>query len=127
MLAAVPAGQHREEGVVVPPGVMLLALAQGQEQVHAGGRRRAVESDDHLIEAPQEEVNLGPQQRLAALLGRRTEDQVAEQFGVGLVALRHPPGRHPLRRGPRRRVEGVRPLQDLGAFEDVIVGEQVIE
>ena len=47
-----------------------------------------VEGDDHLVQAPEEEVDLGPQQRLAALLGGGPQDQVGQQFGVGPVALR---------------------------------------
>ena len=64
----------------------------------------AVEGDHHLVQAPQEEMDLGPQQRLAALLGGGTQHQVSQQFGVGLVALGQPTHGDPLRGLPRRLV-----------------------
>ena len=127
VLAAATAGQHREEGVVVPTGVLLLGLVQRQEEVGFGGLVGAVEGHHHLVQAPQEEVDLGPQQRLAALLGRRPQDQIGQQFGIGLVALGQPTHCNPLRGLPGRFVQPLRLLEDLRALEDVLVRDELIE
>ena len=78
VLAAASAGQHREEGVVVPTGVLLLGIGQRQEELHRRGGFGAVQGHHHLVQAPDEEMDLGPQQRFAALLGSGPQHQVGQ-------------------------------------------------
>ena len=86
VLAAASAGQHREEGVVVPTAVLLLGIGQRQEQLHRRGGFGAVQGHHHFVQATDEEMHLGPQQRFAALLGSGTQHQVG-------TAVRRWPGR----------------------------------
>ena len=77
MLAAF-AGQHGEERIIVPTSVLFLGIGERQEEFHRWSRFGAVQGDHHLIQAPDEEMHLGPQQRFAALLCSRPQNQVGQ-------------------------------------------------
>ncbi len=127
VLTAASAGQHGEEGVVVPTTEPLLGVVEREEQVGLGGVLGAVQGDDHLVEAPEEEVDLGPQERLPALLGGGPEDQVGQQLGVGPVPLGQATHRHPLRGLPGGLAQPLGVLEDLGGLVDVLVRDEVVE
>ena len=104
------------------PGNCSLASFSDRNRSQLGVGLGAVQGDHHLVQAPQEEVDLGPQERLAALQGGSAQDQVGEEFGVRLVALGEPAHGNPLRGLPGGLVEPLGDLQDLRGLEDVLVG-----
>src|SRR5262249_52370408 len=76
VLATASAGEDRQEGIIVATRESLLRIVDGEEKERLEVRRRTVEGDHHLVEAPEEEMDLGPEERFAALLGRSPQDEV---------------------------------------------------
>ena len=123
---AAAADQHRREGVPQAAPVGLLGVGQGQEQVHLRPLGLAAQGDDHLVQAPEEEVDLGAQQRLAAPLGGGPQHQVRQQFGRRPLPLGQPAGGDPLGDDPGRLIELERAAEHLGGLVDVLVVDEVV-
>src|SRR5205085_2244877 len=113
--------QYGEKGVVMATGVRLLRLSERHEKVYLCGLFGAAQSDHHFIQATQKEVDFGPEQRLAALLRRRPQNQIGQEFAIALVSLWQASHLYPLRGRPRRFFQSFRFQENLGTLIDVFV------
>ncbi len=123
MLAAASTGQDREEGVVVATGVLFLGIGQRQEQLGHRGGLGAVEGDHHLVQAPEEEMHLGPQQRFAALLGGGPQTRQAKSSALAWSPSGSRPGANRCEVCQAASFSRLGLLEDLRGLIDVFVGD----